>query len=1240
MTVQMHSGHSGSLGALAPMRSFSRLTARHLIEAVLPLLAACLITIGAAKAADLDVMITGLGSGRVESITPGAPFACSDACNASFLDAQLLTLSAIPATGSVFLGWDVDVAGNADPTTPADCTGVTSDCVLSMNLKRQLRPRFGLLVGPGPLTDLTPAGISSYLLANPSVDTPGEFLAALPEAFRSNWIFMTRSESLQTGTSHSPRVLVFNESALNVFTFALEPHASFPQTATTKIEYMQWDAADRNFRMHEINLLPFTTMVNSNISVDDVKCSMCHSTRNVLNRSSFPGTDGLTPRSLKVKNKPNWDAYDSWGGMLPFNRDRIYMGSAEAAALRELLNPWTWRAEPGVRSLIEQLRLQPANTPSVNMIWRMRGGARDGGIRFAFDSPAPLPGQREPAPVFGPGTAPTNYSFNNQPGSGAVTTLQRDGNFVTLLAAPFPPGPPVPQNTNFEGRGVQLFDLLGGLDGQPNALRIADELINHRVFKDDLLTDPIDIRPLALAIFERCITRANIGTLGIPPAVTSFFDQRNGGDLTSVFNDTRQRMTQLPQRKADLQRFNLDNTQDLYVRRTGITPASPGTPVDPHVGLLQRYLSVINNETETGVSRFRKEVFRRTQGDGGGRPDQTVMDGLYTDREDYPNADFIAVARYFLEPLGVSVDKWSMNVRGRSRGYNFADVLDRQIRMALPELRRAVGLAPNTAANCADVNARVFGNLPAVTGTITMATLPPVSQVPSYTNVQRIFNKACIECHGGLRYPPYENVGGFVDFSENETPPPGQSRMRRSWQFANGLGAEIRTRINSNAVGCDTSAVFLADAQMPFCGPKLSGADINVIERWLVGASAYSEGDPHIRTVDGINYDFQGAGEYVLLRDEGMELQSRMWPLSTSGPLGPNGYTGLTSCVSVNTAVALRLAGDRITYIPPEKGDGGKRGPELRINGERVKLGKGEIVLPSGGRVVPVNGGQSVLMQSQGGTTVTVSPWFSQRHNVWIMDIRVDKARATAGLMGALVPGNWLPSLPDGSELGPRPADLDDRYKQLYGAFGNAWRVDASTSLFDYPSWLSWKDYADVEWPRGESPSSCSVTALPGGVPPTPPMKPIDVSKAESLCKGIRDKQRFINCVQDVSVTGEPGFARSFARAQSLEAVATTPLGDVPTPEFPKHGQILKAGDLRLTWAAPKGNVKRAGAYRLCVWPSDQLFGFRFCGKERLRETGATVSGLEPGVTYKWKVLVDYLDGSFAESRTRRFQVE
>ena len=32
-------------------------------------------------------------------------------------------------------------------------------------------------------------------------------------------------------------------------------------------------------------------------------------------------------------------------------------------------------------------------------------------------------------------------------------------------------------------------------------------------------------------------------------------------------------------------------------------------------------------------------------------------------------------------------------------------------------------------------------------------------RVPTYTDVQRIFNKSCIECHGGLGYPPYSSYG-------------------------------------------------------------------------------------------------------------------------------------------------------------------------------------------------------------------------------------------------------------------------------------------------------------------------------------------------------------------------------------------------------------------------------------------------------------------------------------------------
>lgn len=76
------------------------------------------------------------------------------------------------------------------------------------------------------------------------------------------------------------------------------------------------------------------------------------------------------------------------------------------------------------------------------------------------------------------------------------------------------------------------------------------------------------------------------------------------------------------------------------------------------------------------------------------------------------------------------------------------------------------------------------------------------------------------------------------------------------------------------------------------------------------------DGDPHITTVDGVNYDFQGAGEYVALRDiDGVEIQARMAPVSTtSTPTDP--YDGLSTCVSLNSAVAASVDGHRVTIQP------------------------------------------------------------------------------------------------------------------------------------------------------------------------------------------------------------------------------------------------------------------------------------------------------------------------------------
>lgn len=118
--------------------------------------------------------------------------------------------------------------------------------------------------------------------------------------------------------------------------------------------------------------------------------------------------------------------------------------------------------------------------------------------------------------------------------------------------------------------------------------------------------------------------------------------------------------------------------------------------------------------------------------------------------------------------------------------------------------------------------------------------------------------------------------------------------------------------------------------------PALSPGDLETIRRWIACPSQpapFTVGDTHIRTVTGVNYDFQAVGEFVLLRDEFLEIQAGQTGVRTDRSLGPDESTGLTSCVSVNTAMAIRIGTDRTTYQPKLKSDQGQSDMELRING-------------------------------------------------------------------------------------------------------------------------------------------------------------------------------------------------------------------------------------------------------------------------------------------------------------------
>jgi hypothetical protein len=78
---------------------------------------------------------------------------------------------------------------------------------------------------------------------------------------------------------------------------------------------------------------------------------------------------------------------------------------------------------------------------------------------------------------------------------------------------------------------------------------------------------------------------------------------------------------------------------------------------------------------------------------------------------------------------------------------------------------------------------------------------------------------------------------------------------------------------------------------MPCGGPPLAKADVETIRRWIVGSTPATSGDPHITTVNGVHYDFQSAGEFTLLKGEGLEVQARQRPIQTTTPLPPNAHT-------------------------------------------------------------------------------------------------------------------------------------------------------------------------------------------------------------------------------------------------------------------------------------------------------------------------------------------------------------
>lgn len=295
-------------------------------------------------------------------------------------------------------------------------------------------------------------------------------------------------------------------------------------------------------------------------------------------------------------------------------------------------------------------------------------------------------------------------------------------------------------------------------------------------------------------------------------------------------------------------------------------------------------------------------------------------------------------------------------------------------------------------------------------------------------------------------------------------------------------------------------------------------------------------GDPHIHTVDGKYYDFQAVGEFTLLRDaEGLEIQVRQTPSPTATPItDPN--SGLKTCVSVNTAVAARIGAHTIAYQPVP---GASTRLQFFLDGKPADLTERGIDLDAG-RVTfyPVGNTMALRVDYANYTVLTVTPWFWSHNNVWLLNVTVSHTAANRGLMGRIPQGTWLPLLPSGASVGPKPAAMHDRYLTLYRTFADAWRVTDQSSLFVYAPGTSTKTFTDRDWPAEEPP--CDKVKpefeIPGAKPPLKGIKP---EVAERLCQEVTIDDLHKGCVFDVATTGDKAFVELYLLQQEIRRRST-----------------------------------------------------------------------------------------------------
>lgn len=263
-----------------------------------------------------------------------------------------------------------------------------------------------------------------------------------------------------------------------------------------------------------------------------------------------------------------------------------------------------------------------------------------------------------------------------------------------------------------------------------------------------------------------------------------------------------------------------------------------------------------------------------------------------------------------------------------------------------------------------------------------------------------------------------------------------------------------------------------------------------------------SWGDPHLNTFDGSSYDVMAAGEFVLVRNDDIEIQKRMqiWEDNSS--------------ITAGTAFAIQIGDERITLDTeaPE-------GEELKINGEAVDIDEIKTEGWTSGDVKLTHNADTLQLE---GANHYITLLGIEEHGARDIYIQLDPDDPRGeGLLG------HVSGISD-DDLTSRGGELYEgstRDPDFYETFVDSWRVTDDESLFDYREGRDTDHYTD--------------RSIPENILGVDDLDDEMRAWAEEICKaaGVTVEEALRHCIYDVGFSQDPTLANASKSSESADKI-------------------------------------------------------------------------------------------------------